>query len=422
MRRPTLSGLRASLPSAAGTRRLVGASLVDSLGTGLFLAGSALFFTRVLRLSALEVGVGLSLAGVAGVLAMIPVGLLADRIGGKRTIVGLYLWRGCCFTAYPFARSPAAFFTLAFLIGAAEWSGGPVLQGIVGTLEGNDARVRTMAAIFSVRNAGFSAGAVLATVVLATRNTTAFSGLVFADAATFFIVAALLTRLPAATNEAGRGQRDAARQQRGRQGTRVPGFRFLALSALNGVLFLHTVLLSAGLPLWIATKTTAPPAIIGAIVVLNTIMAIFLQVPLSRGSTDLRSAARRQSWAGGCLAACCLIIALTTRTGSAETAVLAIAAAVALTLGEIWQGVGAWRLSFALAPPDQRSYYLSVYELGTSAATAAGPALITWAVIGNKAAGWGGLAAVFLATGLLVVLITSRLQAVTPAETVTAQG
>ncbi len=422
MPRPTLSGLRASLPAARGTRRLVASSLVDSLGTGLFLAGSALFFTRVLRLSVAEVGVGLSLAGVAGFLAMIPIGLLADGIGGKRTIVALYVWRGCCFTAYPFARSPAVFFTLAFLIGAAEWSGGPVVQGIVGVLEGSEARVRTMATIFSVRNVGFSVGAVLATVVLATRDSTAFSGLVFADAATFFIVAALLTRLPAATNKAGHGRRRAARQQRGRQGARIPGLRFLALSALNGVLFLHTVLLSAGLPLWIATRTTAPPAIIGAIVVLNTVLVIFLQVPMSQGSSDLRSAARRQYWAGCCLAACCLIVALTTRTGSALTAILAIAAAVALTLGEIWQGAGAWRLSFALAPPDQRSYYLSVYELGTSAATAVGPALITWAVIGNRAAGWGGLAAVFIATGLAVALIASRLEPVTQAETVTSQG
>lgn len=418
MSRLPLSGLRARLPATPGTRRLVVASLVDSLGTGLFLVGSALFFTRALRLSTAEVGVGLSLAGVAGALAMIPVGLLADRISGKRTIVALYLWRGCCFTAYPFARQPAVFFTLAFLIGAAEWSGGPVIQGIVGVLEGSDARVRTMAMIFSVRNVGFSVGAVLATVVLATRNLYAFSGLVFADAATFFVAAALLARLPAATNKAGRGQRRTVK----RQGPRVRDPRFLVLSALNGVLFLHTVLLSVGLPLWIATRTTAPPAIIGAIVVLNTIMVIFLQVPLSRGSSGLRSAAHRQNWAGCCLAACCLMIALTTGAGSALSAILAIAAAVALTLGEIWQGVGAWRLSYALAPTDQRTYYLAVYELGKTAASAVGPALITWAVIGNRAVGWASLGAIFVMTGLVIVLITGRLQAVMPAETVMSQG
>lgn len=382
------------------------ASFVDSLGTGLFLAGSALFFTRVLGLSTGQVGIGLSLTGAAGFIAMIPIGRLAGRIGGKRTLIALYLWRGCCFAAYPFARRPAFFFALAFLIGMAEWGGGPVVQGIVAVLEASDARVRTMAVIASVRNAGFSVGAVLATGILATRDATAFSGLVLADAATFFIVAALLARLPAVANQGGRRQR---RKDGRRRVPRVRDLSFLVLSALNGVLFLHTVLLSAGLPLWIATRTTAPPVIVGVIVVLNTFMVILLQVPLSRGSGDLRSAARRQYWSGCCLAACCLLIALTTGLGPVQAAVLAITATVALTLGEIWQGVGAWRLSYSLAPAGQRAYYLSVYELGTSAASAVGPALITWAVIGNRAAGWVGLAVVFAGAGALVAGITGRL-------------
>ena len=93
---------------------------------------------------------------------------------------------------------------------------------------------------------------------------------------------------------------------------------------------------------------------------------------------------------------------------------------MALTLGEIWQGAGPGGCPSRCAG-GPRSYYLSVYQLGTSAATAVRPALITWAVIGNRAAGWGGLAAVFIATGLAVALIR-RLEPVTQAETVTSQG
>lgn len=414
MSRLPLKWLRWQLPTTAGTRRLVLSSLVDSLGTGLFLAGSALFFTRVLKLSATEVGVGLSLTGVGGILAMIPVGKLADRLGNKRMIVALYVWRGCCFTAYPFARQPAVFFVTAFAIGVAEWSSGPVVRGITAVLEDSGARVRTMAVISSVRNAGFSVGAVLATAVLTIGSAQAFSGLVFADAATFFVAAAVLARLPAITNERAHGQRPT--------GPRIRDLRFLALSALNGVLFLHTVLLSVALPLWIATRTTAPPVIIGAMLVLNTTVAIFLQVPLSRGSLDLVTAGRRQAWAGCCLAACCLLMALTTRTGSASSAVLVIVAVLALTLGEIWQGVGAWRISYALAPPDRQSYYLAAYDLGQTVVSAVGPALITWAVIGNGAVGWANLGAIFVLAGIGVALITGRLQAVTSAETVTSQG
>jgi MFS family permease len=391
--------LRSWLPAGGSARRLVAASVVDSLGTGLFLAGSALFFTRVLGLSAVQVGVGLSLTGLAGFLGMVPIGRLADRIGGKRAIVALYLWRGACFSVYPFARDPEVFYVVAFLIGIAEWGGGPIVQGIVGAVESDANRVRTMAVIASVRNVGFSAGAVLASLVLATGSATAFSGLVLADAATFFAAAAVLSRLPATAN---------ARSSRTRGSgppTRVRDPRFLALAFLNGVLFLHSVLLAAALPLWIATRTEAPPWVLGGLVALNTALVILLQVRLSGGAGDLRNAARRQRWSGWCLAACCLLTALTAGTGPVTTTALIAAATVTLTLGEIWQSVGAWRLSYALSPPEGRAYHLSVYELGTSAASAVGPALITWAVTENGKLGWAVLAAGFAAAGSAVVVI-----------------
>ncbi|MGQ4485703.1 MFS transporter [Streptomyces sp. 372A] len=395
------AAVRSWLPAGGPARRLVAASLVDSLGTGLFLAGSALFFTRALGLSTVQVGIGLSLTGLAGFLGMVPTGRLADRIGGKRALVALYLWRGACFCVYPFAREPEVFYVVAFLIGVAEWGGGPIVQGIVGTVEGDAARVRTMAVIASVRNVGFSAGAVLASLVLALDDTTAFSALVLADALTFFAAAAVLTRLPAAANVRSPRARD------GRAPTRVRDPRFLALAFLNGVLFLHSVLLAAALPLWIATRTEAPTWVIGGVVVLNTALVILLQVRLSGGADDLRNAARRQRWAGWCLAACCLLTALTARVGPVAATVLVAAATLVLTLGEIWQSVGAWRLSYALSPPESRAYHLSVYELGTSAASAVGPALITWAVAGNGTTGWAALAAGFAVAGSAVVVIAA---------------
>jgi MFS family permease len=190
---------------------------------------------------------------------------------------------------------------------------------------------------------------------------------------------------------------------------RVRDPRFLALTVLNGVLYLHSILLTIVLPLWIATRTAAPPAMIGVVVVINTVMAIVLQVPLSGGSADIRSAARRQQWAGWCLAGCCLLAALAARVAGVAAVAPLVAAAAVLTLGEIWQSVGAWRLSYALSPEHQRAYYLSVYQLGKSGATAVGPALLTWAVIRNGTFGWMGLAAFFALAGLAVVLITAGL-------------
>lgn len=374
-------------------------SFIDAIGTGLFLAGSALFFTQALGLSAKQVGLGLSLSGIAGLIGMVPVGRLADRIGGKRALIALHIWRGSCFAAYPFVDGPKMFFVVAFLIGIAEWSIGPIVQSVIGTVEQGASRVRTMAALTAVRNVGFTIGAVLATVALTSADTRIYSGLVIADAATFFLAAGLLARLPIPmiTRSGGRGG-DKPRRP-------VRQVRYLLLTALNGVLYLHTILLTVGLPLWIATQTSAPRAIVGVVVVVNTVIAIVLQVPLSRGTNDTRDAARRQQWAGWCLAACCLLAALTADAGAVAASVLVIIAIVALTLGEIWQSIGAWGISFALAPEDQRTYYLSVYNLGLTGATVLGPAMVTYAVVQNGAIGWAGLAAVFAVAGSAVVLV-----------------
>ena len=52
------AALAEQLPSGPAARRLAFLSLIDSVGTGLFLAGSALFFSRVVGLSTAQIGFG----------------------------------------------------------------------------------------------------------------------------------------------------------------------------------------------------------------------------------------------------------------------------------------------------------------------------------------------------------------------------
>jgi MFS family permease len=398
-----LARLNSWLPPERGIRRLVAGSFVDSLGTGLFLAGSALFFSRVLGLSTVQIGAGLSLGGLAGVLGIVPIGRLADRVGGRRAIVGLYLFRGGCFAVYPFAHQPAVFYVVAFLIGAAEFGGGPITQSLVGAMVTDEDRVRTMGVNATVRNAGFAIGAVLATAAVATQSKTVFAALVFADAATFFGTAALLARLPSAPPRRAPGAAQPATDQAGKARVLTP--RFLALATINGVLFTHTALLSVGLPLWIVDHTDAPVFVVGTVVVINTLLAITLQVPLGGRLETVRAAASRQRLSGVCLAVTCLLAAAAAHTGAVGASLVMAVAAATLTLGEIWQMAGGWRLAFALAPPHRRASYVAVYEIGPSAATAAGPILLTWAVLRNGTAGWLGLAALFALAAVAVVLV-----------------
>lgn len=409
---PSARGLRARaralLPEGRGARWLVGASFIDSLGTGLFIAGSALFFTKVLDLSTGQVGIGLTISGIAGLLGTPIIGRLADRIGPKRGLVALYGWRGACFVLYPFADNPVLFYAVAFLVGFAEWSSGPITQSLVGTISTGDRRVRTMAVIGSVRNVGFTGGALLATAAVAAGDPRFYTALVLADALTFFAAAVMLARLPlvgaAPVGEDGKTPATAAV-------AKVRDLRFLVLTGLNGILYLHSILLTVGLPLWISTRTSTPLAVVGVVVVVNTVMVILLQVPLSRGVEGLRPSARRQLWAGWLLGACCALVAFTPNVGATWAVVLVLAAVIAMTLGEIWQSIGAWGISYALSPEHRRSTYLSVYHLGLTGSSVVGPALITFAVIDVGPVGWLGLGAAFVLTGFAVSLISRRADA-----------
>jgi MFS family permease len=377
-------------------------SFIDSVGTGLFLGGSTLFFTLALHLSAAQVGLGLSLAGGTGFLCTVPFGRLADRFGARRTLVALQLWRGLCFVAYPFVSGLVPFLVLACFIGAAEFAVGPIAQAVVGVAESSDSRVRTMAAITAVRNIGFTAGALLATLIIALNDIDAYRALVLADAASFFLAAGMLARLP--LRERARPVDEPGERSEGR---RVPNARFIVLAACNGVLYLHTVVLTVGLPLWVITRTAAPRTVVGAVVVLNTVLAVALQVRLSKGAEGLLPAAVRQRRAGLCLAAFCGLVGLTSEVDGTVATALIMVSVVALTLGEIWQSVGGWGVSYALSPEEQRSFYLSAYNLGATGASVAGPSLLTAGVIMLGMAGWLGLGAVFAVVGLVIPLIAS---------------
>ena len=68
--------------------------MIDATGSGLSIAGSALFFTRVVGFSIAQVGLGLSVSGIAGFAATLPLGALANRVGRRRMLVVLYIVRG----------------------------------------------------------------------------------------------------------------------------------------------------------------------------------------------------------------------------------------------------------------------------------------------------------------------------------------
>ena len=367
------------LPSAGPLRRLAVVTLVDSFGTGMFLAVSVLYFTRTVGFTVAEVTVGLTVAGFVAFLVAIPLGSAGDRFGHRRMWVALYLVHAGVFALYPVIRDVPALIAAMTVAAVAEVGVSPARGTLISHLAGAAGRVRARAQLQAITNIGFIGGAGVAALVL--YLDTGYTALLLANAASYLLGALVVRTFPDT-----------------RSGTRTGGLpdrRYLVFSALNGVLMCYLAVLTVALPLWIVHRVGAPAWTVGALMALNTVLVVALQVRASRGAETVDGAARALRRSGWALLVACLVFAVSDRVPLAL-----VAGVVVLTLAELWHSAGAWGLSFSLAPPDRQGQYLGAFAMGTRIYDTAGPALATGLTLGAGAPGWAALGVLFLAVAL----------------------
>jgi hypothetical protein len=385
------------MPGGAVGLRLGIMAIVDAIGTGAFLAVSVVFITRSVHLSSATLGLGLTLAAAIALGTALPIGAIADRIGPRRVLVGVSLWRCACFVAYPFVQNLWQFLTVVCLLGLVEKAAAPMEQALVGQAVPTAERVRVVALLRALRNVGFTAGAMLGSVGLLIGTRTGYTVILLANAASFAALAALAARLPLlAAPTSGLRRRFSIAVLRDRP--------FLAFAAVNAVLTVHMTLLSIGVPLWIVGHTRAPAAIIAPLLAVNTVLAVVLQVRASRGTDTVPGATRALRRAGVALALCCLLLTVVPPLPAVLACAVLVVAMVALTGGELFQSGGGWGGSYLLAPAGREGVYLSVFWLSVSLQQIAAPVVLT-RVVGAGAIGWVVLAAVLAGCGLAAPVI-----------------
>jgi hypothetical protein len=248
-------------------------------------------------------------------------------------------------------------------------------------------------------------GALLAAPLIAAGSAVGLSAIMFGDALSFAVAALILARVPLT--------RAAALSPRPGFWTVLGSFRdwrYAGLASLNSVLTLHMTILVFGIPLWLIHATSAPAGLVAVLMVLNTVLAVVLQVPFSQHATVSGGAPRVLRRAGVMLAGCSMAIAAAAYASPWLAAALLILATALMSLGEIWQAAGAWELSYRYADPEREVQYLAVFSLGAAAQDIFGPALITAVVMSAGTAGWMSLAGLFLVATVIVGPATSALQ------------
>ncbi|MEV4491745.1 MFS transporter [Micromonospora coxensis] len=394
------TAVRHVVPPAGLIRALAVQAMVYAVGNGLFHAGSAVFFTRALGLSPTQVGLGLSIAAGVSLLGTVPLGGLTDRYGPQRVwLVGLVL-DAALFAAYPFVGGFAGFLAVVVALAAVDAATGTARQVYSINALPPAERVTAMAYQRSSLNVGFGLGAVISGVVLAVDTMPAYRGMVWFIAAVFLVTALFVRRLPRLP-EVARPVEPMSRL------TVLRDRPFMAVSALSGLLTAHQTLYLTVMPLWILTHTDAPKTLIAALVLLNTVLIVLLQVRASRGADTVAGAARASRRGALLIAGFCLVLPLSGMTRGTLTVVVLVAAATLLVLAELIESAGTWGLTATLPPAAQRGAYVGAFRLGTQAQYLVAPAGLTALGVATGGWGWYPTAALFVIVGLAIVPVVA---------------
>src|SRR5687768_4560007 len=159
--------LRHARPPSPLAGRLASQSLLFALGDGAFMTGSAVFFTQIVGLSAAQVGLGLTLAGVAAFLAALPMGKLVDHFGPKKMWAVSAVGQASMFALWPFITDFPGYVAMAVGMEVVGALGSAAHGAYTIDVLPPDERVRSRAYMYSALNVGFTLGALLGGVALA---------------------------------------------------------------------------------------------------------------------------------------------------------------------------------------------------------------------------------------------------------------
>lgn len=366
------SRLARMVPDNPLARRLSLQSGLYAVGSGVFLTGNAVFFTQVVGLRPSQVGIGLSVAGVVAVLVAVPAGRLADRWGPRRTWAAVAGLEALVYLAYPWVRGFAEFLGVVAVLALMECSGraarGAYSLAVIPPAE----RVRTLAHIRSALNIGFTAGALLSGLALATSDLTVIRAVPWLTCGLLLVNVLMIRRLPEPMPD--HPEEETAHLG----GAALRNRPFVLLSLLNGQLGVNQVLLTVVFPLWLVDGTDAPHAAVAWLYGTNTVIAVLAQVRVARGTESLSGALRAARRAAAAIAAACTLAMTAQWSHDWVTVGVLWLAYVALTVGELLSSASSWTMVAELSDRTRRAEYQGVWRLGLQLQMVIGPGLLTW--------------------------------------------
>lgn len=391
---------------------LVAALAVDSVGNGLFLPLSLVYFTRLTDVPLSQVGILLSVATALTVPVPALTGTLADRFGALPLVVGAQLLQAAGYLAYAVGVHGAVGIFVASFVTAvgvrvfwssiftavadyAEGSGGGDRDGTGGPRGSGAPRTTDSwyAVVNAARTAGLAAGGLVTGAVVASGDVGTYRAVAVATAVCFAgaaVAIAIAVRTPARAVDAEDGEAPEDRR-RGYAGL-VRDRPFLALIGINTVLAMSTMMLGLALPTVVLDTVVGPAWLTSAVLVGNAVLISVVSVRTARLVARYR---RTTSLAvAACLwVAWALLMAPLSPDHLRWTVPLLLAATLLYTAADVVHGPVSSALAAAAAPADARGRYLATFQYSFALASVVAPAFFTTLHAWHSALPWVALAA-----------------------------
>ncbi|MCI2237410.1 hypothetical protein MO973_05885 [Paenibacillus sp. TRM 82003] len=389
---------------------LVAALAVDSLGNGLFLPLSLVFFLELTDVPLSLLGVLLTVANAVALPVPLWAGVLADRVGALPVVVGAQLLQAAGFLAHAHVGGPVGVFCAAALVAVGVrffWSA--VFTALADHADGGGRW--TADTWFSVANgartAGLAGGGLVTGAVVADGRAGTYVAVAHAAAGCFAAAAVLIAVFVRAPRPAGAAPAGGAEGAGGGYGVVLRDRPFLVLVGLNTVFALVSVLLALALPIVVREDLRAAPWLTGAVLAGNALLVAVLSAPVGARLPRYRRtrvlALAAVLWTAWALALAVL------GPGGAGVAVALAAVTLLFTAAELLHAPASTALAAATAPPHARGRYLASFQYSFALASIAAPAFFTSLFAVGTAAPWLVLAALAAAAGGGVLLLERAL-------------
>jgi MFS family permease len=390
------------LPANPIARRLSFQSILFAVGQGAFLTGSAVFFTHIVGLSASQVGLGLTIAGLASFAFAVPLGRLADKVGTKRLWAITSFIDAVLFLVWPWLEGFTQFVAMVVVLEVVGTAGYTAFGAYSLNVFSREERVRSQAFMRSALNIGFTLGALIGGLALATNSDTVIRWMPVLPAVILTVNALLITRLPDAHGEADATSDVEALVDSPKRRSVLRNRGYVAMSLFDGVLGTNQVLLNVVIPLWLVQETDAPRVLLAWLFGTNTVLAVLLQVPASRGSETVDGALRAARISTGFMVLSCFVVMVTHDTLGWTTILLVWLGHVTVTGAELFQSAGHWGLTSELSEPARRAEYQGAGHVGGTLGSVWAPALFTFLAMEWGTSGWLVIAGIVLVAGIAI--------------------